>query len=182
MGSLAFPLILYSCLHLLSTNQSHMNNYSSKAESLSLSCQFSPGTVIVTGHTNAQKLDRIVGWWCFRHLIVAAGYILLDSATFLALLKSRLADGPLQVRLAIFVQAASSNSQSQWFSQPNLHKDSNQSLMESISCVEILFLMFCVSSVAPNVHRKGLIMLLLINSRDQCKCVHQIVIAWVCSS
>lgn len=105
MGSLAFPLILYSCLHLLSTNQSHMNNYSSKAESLSLSCQFSPGTVIVTGHTNAQKLDRIVGWWCFRHLIVAAGYILLDSATFLALLKSRLADGPLQVRLAIFVQA-----------------------------------------------------------------------------
>lgn len=36
---------------------------------------------------------------------MAAGYILLDSATFLALLKSHLADGPLQVRLAIFVQA-----------------------------------------------------------------------------
>ena len=55
--------------------------------------------------------------------MVVEGYVLLDSATFLTPLKSYLPDDPLQVRLAIFIQA--SNSQSQWLPWLNFHKGSN---------------------------------------------------------
>lgn len=49
-------------------------------------------------------LSVTLGWWYFRHLIVVVGYILLDSVIFLVPMKSHLIDGPLKVRLAVFVQ------------------------------------------------------------------------------